>query len=528
MTRLTTLTALAIVISFWAFVPPVYAPERKIVRIDQAAKMKLQQNRELKRRITDAALLSRGREDKYEWRTAFVGYETKTFLEVGIFHGDLQNSKGSKMSFEQPGTFTFRWSTAEPEAFRSKWELMEYPSMKVLANGWNSGKRGLFDIRMEKYVSPTPPPRDNPQIYLVQVTPYPVILDPKMQSSEDEVPERLPLKSKSGIKPRPGMKVRPDLKREKLSGVEEADKDKAVLKKDEPAGLPSAPVVLLHHDLPDVQFEVYDLFRRLDVYLESIQLYNDSSEVGDEEFWISGWALEEPTRVQEQVRVMSIEIPEHYGDCWKDKSECKDFPLRPNREPVTFHLGTLDDGTWPRVYTVGIAVMEEDCGNGINPWLKKTWKVARDNLQNSIHGLLDDDLEKGAIDFLEGVLAPSKDIAEMAKDIGDKLSGWVSGGIVDIMESIVFQIISDLDDDDYGTEIYQLSLPTNDLNWIVANMKGELDKSDPENWHYIIKQKQKLACPCPNCASGYDGSVIINIRWELSDMEPFMGGLSWK
>jgi hypothetical protein len=350
---------------------------------------------------------------------------SKTTLEVGYFSGDVQ-AAWTTLTVNAPTTIELRWETNAPGAERGVWQIFHAGQQNevLLGSGHaTDAPVGIFTIDLGDFLPANPP--NVPAVYRIRVTPG---TKPKIVQG--------PSQGQSGKAP-----------------------GKAV-------GPPSNDVVITYSAVvaPGVQFEIFEIYQTATFVLGSIHMIEDQNGPGTEEFHVAGF-------VQETFPASSAEVggQKKFGPFYAELDP--DGPTAKNlSHSSSFFLSKPDAAEWPRAYTAVISVLEEDDGGTFNDWQSSVWAMADDALSGEVSQLVRDLLEEKFKDYVGDNIGQLIQAGGQAAQTIASLIGSTTGSIVGMVVAaaalIISDIISGMQDDYYGTEVFALVLPTNITDFI--------------------------------------------------------------
>lgn len=425
---------------------------------------------------------------------------TKTeILEIGRFIGtDVPLSFGLDAEIHEPGEYVdVKWKTEESKARRGIWRVLELPSCKVVASGEaGDAPEGVFRVDFAKFAPPTPP--DEPLVYLIKVYPYPA-------------------KPKLGFHPIP-------------------------LQKPVGYGSNSARIRYVKGGVQAI-FEMVEIFREIELYIENITMIEEQTGPGWEEFHITGFVQQDSEAVEDlrQVKHRYVEI---------DPDGERTISFRPKAIETTFSL--QDPGSyapkkhygewekryyWPKAFTLTLSVLEEDDGDAVADWLSEIWKHAKEELSVVISGLFEEaieDLVKEFTDiFLKEILEDLGLLEDVISEITKLICIPIVSAILSAVGIIVAEIIKGLQDDYYGTQTYVLALPSNLTDYIYSLPGAQIEKWETGKDGYKLKSKSMRFVEGGGDYEPVDfgdyflGRVGISVCWYLKKKENVATGLKF-
>lgn len=392
-------------------------------------------------------------------------------------------------------TLDFKWKTMEAKAKRAVWAVFDSHTGKTVASGLaGNGKQGVFRVYFKKFLPSKPP--NTPKRYHIQVFPYPAPPPEGRRFSKSVSTPKL-----------------------MLATTAEVFKKKAV-------GEPSPPlqITYLKSYAPDQTFNIFDVYRKLDLHLDYIEMISESCESGTEEFHITGFVQEEsgyfagnPLTGEEPTGEQTLYKLRHHFETINPDAHRKKWLGGWERQ---YHLQNPDSEFYPKVFTVVFSVMEEDSGESVARWIRYLWSKAEGRIRRDIHAHVYTAVKElfGYITdiLLKEIIEKFKLVARLVDAIASALSSFIVGMVIEAIAVIVKQIIEGTADDYHGTAAIILVLPTNMVEYI-NSLPGKA-----VGGRYILerqKSKQMLGPPCPGGASSWDGSVQLAIHWELKGKE---------
>jgi hypothetical protein len=397
---------------------------------------------------------------------------SKTTLEVGYFSGEAQVA-WTTLTISSPITIELRWETNAPGAERGVWQLFHAGGQQevLLGSGHaTDAPAGIFTIDLANYLPASPP--NVPAVYRIRVTPG----------------------------------TKPHTKQVPQGQVTAKVPGKAV-------GPPSNDVVITYSAIvsPDIQIQIFEVYHTATFVLESIHMVEDQSGPGAEEFHVAGF-------VQETFPPSSAELggQQKFGPFYavldpdgpKTKSLLHSLP---------FFLAKPDAAEWPRIYTAVISVLEEDDGGSVNDWQSSLWETAESALSGATSEAMRDLLEEKFKDFVgdnigELIEAGGQAAQTIASLIGSTTSAIV-GMVVAAAALVISDIVSGMDDDYYGTEVFALVLPTN-ITDFVHTLDGQAMAGGYKLDTEFLEFKGYTSWPE---ATAWDGMVRVYFHWEFTN-----------
>jgi hypothetical protein len=403
----------------------------------------------------------------------------KTWLEAGYFTGDVV-ANWTKMTISSPIKLQFQWRTEEPEAERGLWQL-RYPLFNaepLIAAGDAGDAPGpdVFELDLGKYIPSKPP--SVPTTFHVRVSPQ---TKPKM-----------------------------------LPGSAQGQAGKKVF--GHAVGPPSNPVEITYSAIVDPMpsFQVYEIYRSLQIGPRKIHMVEDQVGPGAEEFWIMGFVQEflpsGSPNPGKQVKFGPLyRVLDPDGPRWADISVPADFWLS-NPPP--------DNPDWPRAYTIVVSVLEQDDGGAFNDWHSDLGHIANEflsgNVASDVRQYLEDQFKEFIKDNWEEVLQQAPAVAQY---IASLVSSSVAAVVAEVLLAAAFVIsgiISGASDDFYGIQYDTIALLTNAQGYI--GLPGQATNQLPEGFRIETDPITLLGSSSWPEATKYDGIVEIYydaILWGL-------------
>jgi hypothetical protein len=407
--------------------------------------------------------------------------EPKTWLEAGYFSGEVV-ANWTKMTITSPVKIQFRWNTEETGAERGVWQLFWVAfGTEVLLDSGDAGDApgpDIFSLDLAKYLSPKPPAV--PIVLHVRVSP---------QTKMKILPG--PLQGQVGAK---------------VAG-------KAV-------GPPSAPVVITYSAISDPAptFDVYELYRSLNIRFDKLHMVEDSSEIGAEQFWVMGFVQEflpsgsgqSGKQVKFGPRYAKLDAE---GPTWATFGDSYDFSL-----------SNPDTQDWPRAYAIVVSALEEDDGGAFNDWHSQLGHLANEFLSGQIHSditeYLQEQFEQYISDNWQEIVEQAPAVAEyIIALISDSTAGIV-GMVIAVAAIIIVSIISDMGDDFYGIEAYTFALPTNIRDYI-ESLPGQQTNALLDGFRLETDPIPLHGHSSWYSAANYDGWVDLYFDCTLWQLETY-------
>ncbi len=269
----------------------------------------------------------------------------------------------------------------------------------------------------------------------------------------------------------------------------------------------------------------------MDFYLDKINLIEDQSGPGDEEFRIAGF--------------IQSGSPSGTGNQYKLGPHAA--TLNPPGQvafgqKVSFQLPPAAD--FPRIYTVVISIIEKDPVNLVDPskasealqdWLEAVWKISRGMLSaevdRAIRERLSDLQQQMATDVTAEARAAALEALKEATT-NDFYSAWLKM----IVTIIVGAIEGSLPHDYYGTEMITFVMPTNRADFIqnqvafwvlhrssspqlVLPSEAQSLTGQLQGGLFRVKDRvvQFFGQPSYPDAGSFDGRVNITMHWVFSN-----------
>jgi hypothetical protein len=380
-----------------------------------------------------------------------------------------------------PAVMDFEWGTKVEGAKRGYWKLLQIgpvnppagpmPRPQVLASGVNGGATGgVFSIDLKKYLPPTPP--SGGTIYHVQVIAV---------ANTRGAPQTI-----------------------------------------EPL---SKPVVITYAAASYSDFgkrlDTPEIYRRATLVLERFRIIEDQYGPGGEEYHTDGFMQElfELTpgsglfnRPGRQVR---------FGPNFFEMNPPRSVKLPVSR--FEFNLNVKEED-WPRRFTVVFSALEEDNGDSVGKWKEGRNELAEILSDAELLSKLVSDHEDEIAELLkeEGVTI-AIEAAELAAIAAGAISGSSAAGPIAaavvtgvvVIVVVTAAVVQDLEDDDYGVAMSNVTLVSNDVSE-VHKLPGALQGSGAQAKYVLKTQELVLKGPPPSLAAGsFDGIVRLRYHWEF-------------
>lgn len=398
----------------------------------------------------------------------------KTTLEIGYFYGDVQAAWTSQ-TIVSPISIDLRWETNAVGAELGVWQLFQSGQSGQQEVLLASGKAGnapgsIFGINLGKYLSPNPP--DVPAVYLIRVTPG--------------------TKTKVAQGTSPGQTG-------KVPG-------KAV-------GPPSNDVVITYTAVvtPGVQFQIFEVYQTATFMLESIHMVEDQTGGGSEEFHVAGFVQESFPASSAQPSGQKKFGP-FFAELHPDGPRTKSLS-----HSSSFFLDKPDAPEWPRAYTVVISVLEEDDGGSLNEWESNVWDIAQEAVSGEVNQVIRDYLEEKFKDYVGDnigqIIQSGGQIAQTIASLIGTATSAIVGMIVAAAALVIADIISGMEDDYYGTEVFVFVLPTNITDY-VKSLPGQAIAGGYQLDTEALEFKGYTSWPE---AAAFDGIVEVFFHWEFTN-----------
>jgi hypothetical protein len=404
---------------------------------------------------------------------------TKTTLKTGFFiHTDVPTGLTDQVTINEPQVVDFRWATEEEEAEEASWELRQVMSTQVIASGFaTKAPGGDFRIDFTQYLPPTPP--QTPRSYHVRVYPR---TSKKIVKDQGATPGGGSFKESSKI-----------------------------------VGQPSFPVTITYaaSSQEPTTFDFATVYLKLDFHFDHIEMIQDQSGPGDEEFHIAGFIREVAGKTAaggyHKIGPVQVTI-----DPRGDRKHT--FP----NLWYPFALSYPDTAHWPRVYSVVFTIMEEDGGEQIGEWLALLWDAAEGILKEKIEDAVKEALEEMTEELIEEVLVASTEGAEIAAGLAGAVASAIAAVVVYVIGEIIAAIIADMQDDFYGAKAFVMMLASNRLGQVTALAGGKQlsGQVQPDGSLVMAQTKGRFyGAPGANSASAFDGIVELGWHWRLSQAQ---------
>lgn len=404
-------------------------------------------------------------------------------LDIGNFiRTDSQFSYGLKTTVNSANeTRDFKWETEESSAKIGVWKVFEMPANTLVATGAaGNAPQDVFRIDFKRFAPPTPPAE--PLVYHVKVYPFPQ-----------------PAKAKLGQR----------------------------TIKQEPVGPASPPAIVVYSKSDDQQTkfdQIYDVYREIKLFVDWLEMTQDSCEWGTEEFHISGFVQDYPMGEERDILHQSVDI-DPAGERRKQLGSHEMNPeyhlQNPTSEAVCrYYAGGSKFSCWPKVFTACIAVMEED-NDSYAEWVKAIWNMARGQLESKIRDTVLIEMESKEGEFGEFLAANVLGNLELFRDLINMLVGSITsallGMLMSILDTYIGMILEGMENDFYELATFVLVLPNN-----IADYVETLPGSATPNGRYALRQEPSEPLrgpPCPGGATSWDGVVTVGIHWEFRGKE---------
>ncbi len=431
----------------------------------------------------------------------------KTFVSTGYFN-EINWTELSEWTLTEPTKMKFHWRTEFREAEEGEWRLVDMNQVRsrnntgvVIASGvLPDATRGFFSIDMANYLPAEPPAL--PAIYHVQVRARKATnIDSSAAVSANDAPK----------------KIGP-----------------------QPMGFWSAPVVITYEreDSPPTTFATDDYYRKVAIVLDEIELVAPQLEVGREEYFIKGFAIElflkTVTNGAETMTTFSdpgrayiygpyarkLDPPDRaaYGDI-----DIGGLRIAHERTHFEFDLQTPAQlHSPPRQFLFVMSVLERDGKGQYDMWSQGITRmldaVRRDGLlelsPDAFDAFLAEEIEDDAVEYIRDGYEAMKAIYETPPvDLGItaffKAVGYTFNAIVDAQK-----------DDYFGTKIEVLRLETPESNAVseVHKLPGHFIGEGADKRYVAGEDSMLFYGPNPKtAASTFNGSVRIRYHWEFYD-----------
>jgi hypothetical protein len=427
------------------------------------------------------------------------GLLVKTTVEMQLSGEVVTGPWFRETELAGPVTFDFRWRTSEPGAARCYWQLIgpitSSSPGSLVASGYVPGSPdqvtpgsivGYFTIALMHYLPPTPPQAAT--TYHVRVLP----LGPP--------PPYVPHDPFGPTEP---------------TGI----------------GPWSQPAIIKYgkeFQQGSQQFDIGEVYRKAHFYLDWMRLVIDQPGSGTEEFHIAGF-------VHQQTASGSTQQT-HFGPYYLPIDPDDDEPHTFGKQ-ATFHLNNPDQPDWPRSLIALITIMEEDDGGALADWHAALQDIANDMIQGAIaqdiNAFLNDlreEIEKAREAYVAAGLAEALSI--LATAIAASAKEYVSAIVAALVGGIIASIQAGASDDYYGTEIYNLTLFTNEVDLVEADAAGHIQASHvasggdfagstQADGSYRLDQTviRFYGAGHPLEGSPISGIVEIGVHWEFKNRE---------
>lgn len=423
--------------------------------------------------------------------------------------GEVDTTWRREIHVAWPEMLDFRWKTQEPEAERGYWELRgpvsQWSEGPVIASGFlpdnpaETGIGGYFTIPLRNHLPPTAP--QMAMTYHVRVLPLGRARRTAMAAGPQGIGSMLSLQ--------PHEPVAPD-------GI----------------GPWSPPAVIRYgrsYMTPPTEFDIENIsvYRKAHFFLDWFKLVQDQPGPGNEEFHIAGFVMQQTP----QSASVPLKIgPFSFSVDPDDRSE-----HRFGRQ-ATFHLGTPNITLWPKVLLAVISIMEEDDGGSLNDWHASLADLA----QELMSGALAADINAFLREMLEEIKEKRKEMAaELAAETAAYVSALIAATAREVISAFIAVVVAWIlafvraasGDDFYGTQVYGLTLATND-DQLIRNGKagdiftsrvvasgGEFTGSEQPDGSFRLSgtELQFIGLGGPDEGSPTSGIVNIMVHWEFDD-----------
>lgn len=404
----------------------------------------------------------------------------QSWVKTGQFN-EIDQKMFASRTLSAPEVVKFKWGTDAEKANEGFWRLVQQGAAAgeaVLATGIaGPGKGGLFSIDFAKYLPPTAPAA--PLVYHVQVVArLAAAVDGGSATSAGQSGKKVPAKEVSFW---------------------------------------SAPVVItyLAGAAPVTKFDFPEVYRTATFVLDQITVVTDQIGGGQEEYHTAGFVQELFREPQLQKFILpgkQVRFGPNLRILNPPKSQSFEYEYRgfATLDRWSFTLGSQPH-TWPRRYVAAISLMEEDAGSELGLWGKGVKQLAKDVANSKLLDLASDELE----DYLvEHIFDGISYVADAVQTIANSAAATGVGAAIAVAIPIAVAIYEDSADDNYGTRLATLTLPSPHVD-VIHKLPGTLKA----NGTYVTKPRflEFKGPPPANSAVPTDGTVHIVFHWEFSD-----------
>lgn len=354
-----------------------------------------------------------------------------------------------------PVELIFNWQSSEPEVARVYWELRGpivngYPG-KFLARGYGENINGegpaggYFTINLSQYLSPLSP--DPTERYYVRVLP---LADPGKQAMVSYYSDHSLSTIGQNFDPEPPLGVGP-------------------------WSIPAVIDIGLECRTPPTYFDIdtIEFYRKARVKVNWFKVDANQTGPGDEEYHLRAFMVEHTPLGSTSIGTFGSYLPVTEGDKSEHPLGWKSY-IRDLGEPVT--------NMWPRLFMVGISVLEEDHGDELDEWSEAIAELAREAVEGDLADELSDFLRDMQDEIDEATTAFRAELAsEMASYIGALIGASALGAIAAVVAFAAGLIgifaNAGARDDVYGVGVVTLALVTNDAALIKDGTAGSIQSS---------------------------------------------------
>lgn len=306
--------------------------------------------------------------------------------------GEIHPTPVSHLCSDTPLELTFNWESSEPEAARVYWELRGpvvngYPG-KFLARGYGENFNdeapvgGEFTINLGHYLAPLSP--DPTERYYVRVLPLAAPGKRVMTSHHSDYALST---IGQNFDPEPPLGVGP-------------------------WSIPAVIDIGAECRTPPTHFDIdkIEFYRKARAKVNWFKVDADQTGPGDEEYHLRAFIVEHTPLGSTSIGTFGSYLPVTEGDTSKHLLGWKSH-IRDLGEPVT--------NMWPRLFMVGLSVLEEDNGDELDEWSEAIAELAREAVEGDLADELADFLRDMQDEIDEATTAFHAELAaEMAAYIG--------------------------------------------------------------------------------------------------------------
>jgi hypothetical protein len=454
-------------------------------------------------------------------------YRPDTWLKGGLF-SEIHEDTFTEITIDYPRTLKFEWGTNIPEADEGLWRLLYADLVRAgqeqtyteLATGIaGDAPTSVFPLDLIPYLPAKPPA--TPAVYIVQV-----------------IARKQPINGE-------------------LTTI-----DSLCFPTCKTLGSWSNVVVINYSTLPPSETKFVERYHKATLVLDKISLIDDQSGGGDEEYFVAGFIQEmfencddadenncRYTSPGKQFSfapdLNSIDLAETcdeivvrpYFRCLEPPTEEKpsesEFGLSYyyyERNRWSFRLGGEGD-RWPRQYTVGLSLMEQDNGDLMPGWLGVLDLVEK-KLATGDLLLQDGKLTVADLQELINEFGVDMDVLNIATNVAHATAdaiaaavggsaGAVIGGVGAVVTAAIIvgaHIHAESKDDYYGTQLVSLAIESNRVD-VIQQLPGGVTRNGQDEVYVVDNETRRFyGPPLANAAASFDGIVDITFHWEFSEM----------